>query len=266
MDLKFIESSRINLNLSSDQVLKSRASRIISLLPQIGNRRNTNEVSSHRILIVEDEAKLLIHLARTITDEGFSTFTCASFAELENLLKIPVKRFDVVVLDRLLHGKDSAELVTRMKEVLPEVKIMILSAINSASEKTALLDLGADDYLAKPFSSDELVARIRVLLRRNRPEIKFGNIILNTEKRTARVGDKEIPLQNKEFALLRTLIRTPGKVFNKIFLYEHVWEMSTEVESNVVEATVNKLRRRLEESGANVSIKSMRNKGYWIEE
>lgn len=223
-------------------------------------------MSSHRILIVEDETKLLSHLSKTFADEGFSTFTCASFVELENLLKIPVKRFDVVILDRLLHGKDSAELINRMKEVLPEVKIMILSAINSASEKAALLDLGADDYLAKPFSSEELIARIRVLLRRNLPELKFGNVILNTEKRTAKVDGKEIPLQNKEFVLLRTLIRTPGKVFNKIFLYEHVWEMSTEVESNVVEATVNKLRRRLEDAGTNVSIKSMRNKGYWIEE
>lgn len=247
-------------------MIKSGSVHTISLLPQNVKRRNTHEVSSHRILIVEDEIKLLSHLAKTISDEGFSTFTCASFTELENLLKIPVKRFDVVILDRLLHGKDSAEFVTRMKEVLPEVKIMILSAINSASEKAALLDLGADDYVAKPFSNGELIARIRALLRRSRPELKFGNVILNTERRTAKVDDKEFPLQNKEFTLLRTLIRTPGKVFNKIFLYEHVWEMSTEVESNVVEATVNKLRRRLEEAGANVSIKSMRNKGYWIEE
>lgn len=223
-------------------------------------------MSSHRILIVEDETKLLSLLARIIAEEGFSTFTCASFGELENLLKIPVKRFDVIILDRLLHGKDSASLVTQIKDVLPEVKIMILSAINSASEKATLLDLGADDYLAKPFSSEELIARIRVLLRRSLPELRFGNLILNTEKRSAKVDEKEISLQNKEFALLKTLIRTPGKVFNKIFLYEHVWEVSTEVESNVVEATVNKLRRRLEEAGANVSIKSTRNKGYWIEE
>ncbi|MBK8204883.1 MAG: response regulator [Bdellovibrionales bacterium] len=85
-------------------------------------------MSSHRILIVEDETKLLNHLARTVADEGFSAFTCASFAELENILKNPVKRFDVVVLDRLLHGRDSAELLTRIKELLPEIKIMILSA------------------------------------------------------------------------------------------------------------------------------------------
>lgn len=266
MDLEFLTSARINLNLSSEQMLRDKTSRTISLFLEIGNRRNTNEVSSHRILIVEDETKLLNHLARTVADEGFSAFTCASFAELENILKNPVKRFDVVVLDRLLHGRDSAELLTRIKELLPEIKIMILSAISSGSEKAALLDLGADDYLAKPFSSEELAARIRVLLRRSLPELKFGNVILNTDKRTAKVNDKEMSLQNMEFTLLRTLIRTPGKVFNKIFLYEHVWEMSTEVESNAVEATVNKLRRRLEEHGANVTIKSMRNKGYWIEE
>lgn len=266
MEFRNSASSSINLNLSSGQMLENQGSNTISLLPEIGSGRGATGVSSHRILIVEDEAKLLSHLASTIAEEGFSIFTCSSFGELANLLKIPIKRFEVIVLDRLLHGKDSAELVSRIKETLPEVKILILSAINSASEKAALLDLGADDYLAKPFGNDELIARIRVLLRRSGPELKLGNVILNTEKRTVRIGEREIALQNKEFALLRTLIRTPGKIYNKIFLYEHVWEMSTEVESNVVEATVNKLRRRLEEAGAKVVIKSMRNKGYWVEE
>jgi DNA-binding response OmpR family regulator len=244
----------------------SKISNIIEQLTKPSPHEITDGEALNRILVVEDEIKILGHLTQTIAEEGYSTFTCTSYTELENLLKLPVKRFDVVVLDRLLNAKDSASLINQIKSVLPEVKILIVSAINTPTEKAALLDLGADDYLAKPFDSAELIARIRALLRRNLPEDRIGNLVLNSEKRSVTVDQKELSLQNKEFVLLRTLVQAPGKVFNKIYLYEHVWRVSTNVESNVVEATVNKLRRRLEEAGATCSIKSLRNKGYWIEE
>lgn len=224
------------------------------------------EVSSARILIVEDETKLLEHLAKTLNEEGFSTFTCGSFRELQNLLALLSTRFDLIILDRLLQGKDSAELVSEIKRKMPECQIMILSAINTSTEKAAVLDLGADDYLSKPFDSNELVARIRALMRRNKIELKYGNIALNSTNRSLIISGQEIPLPNKEYILMRTLMQTPGKIFNKTYLYEQVWEMSTDVESNVVETTVNKLRKRLNESGATVTIKNARNVGYWIEE
>lgn len=247
----------INLNLSPQ-----RARDVIKW-----SRSNTlSHVSAPRILLVEDESKLLSHLERILQTDGFSTFTCSSFTDLEGILRIPSIRFDVIVLDRLLHGRDAAALVAQMKRALPDVKILVLSAINTGREKAHLLDLGADDYVAKPFSTDELTARIRALMRRSQPELRFANMVLNFEKRTVRINDQELSLQNKEFLLLKTLVRTPGRVFNKTFLHEHVWEVNPEVESNVVEATVNKLRRRLEESGAKFSIKSTRNKGYWVEE
>lgn len=223
-------------------------------------------MTSERVLIVEDETKLLEHLSRTLSDAGFPNFTCSSYRDLERMLELPVKRFDLVLLDRLLHGRDSVELILPIKRILPEAQIMILSAINTAAEKTTLLNMGADDYLSKPFDSNELIARIRALLRRNKIELKLGNIVLNLSERTLWVQGAEMTLTNKEFALLRTLAQTPGKIFNKTFLYEQVWEMSVDVESNVVEATINKLRKRLVESGANVHIKNTRNIGYWIEE
>lgn len=257
--------TRINLILSSQQMNERRSSSRISVSSQIDHGKEVEDVSQ-RILLVEDEGKLLVHLDRTIHEEGFSTFTCTSYAELENILNLPVKRFDVIILDRLLHGRDSADLLPKIKEALPDVKILILSAINTPTEKTHLLDLGADDYVAKPFDTDELIARIRALLRRTRPELRFANMTMNTDKRTVKINDHDVNLQNKEFILLRTLVQTPGKVFNKTFLYEHVWQVSADVESNVVETTINKLRRRLEECGATFSIKSMRNKGYWVEE
>src|SRR5689334_13837017 len=100
---------------------------------------------SERILIVEDEVKLLDHLSGILGEEGFSCFTCASYRELEKMLELPVKRFDLILLDRLLHGKDSAEMIGPIKRQLPDVQIMVLSAINTSAEKAALLDMGADD-------------------------------------------------------------------------------------------------------------------------
>lgn len=227
---------------------------------------NIGDLSPYRILIVEDELKLLEHLAQIMREEGHSPFTCQSYRELESILVVPTKRFEIVILDRLLHGRDSADLIEKIKTDLPDTKIIILSAINSVSEKASLLDKGADDYMAKPFSSEELAARIRALLRRSEPSLTFGNIVLNSHDRTMKVGTLEVPLPNKEFVLLRTLISNPGKIYGKVFLYEKVWEMSAEVESNAVETMVNKLRRRLIDAGATVHIKNSRNAGYWIEE
>lgn len=223
-------------------------------------------MSSNRILVIEDETKLREHLTKVFVDEGYSVATCSSVFELEELLTLPTKAFDVITLDRLLNGRDSAPLVPKIKAQILGSKIIVVSAINSAAEKAAILDLGADDYLAKPFSSRELVARVRVLLRRSISTLRLGNLVLNLEDRKLLIDDKEMPITNKEFLFLKTLIQSPGKVFSKNVLYENVWEMSADVESNVVEATVNKLRRRFEELGASAEIKNSRNVGYWIEE
>lgn len=230
------------------------------------SQKNRDETLPNRVLIVEDEARLLDHLTQVFKDEGFSTFTCASYTDLEGILALPAKRFDIIILDRLLNGRDSAGLIEKIKTDLPGTRIMVLSAINTPSEKAVLLDLGADDYLAKPFDSEELIARIRALLRRNYHSLKLGNVILNSLSRAMSIENNLVPLTNKEFALLKTFIQNPGKIFNKIFLYERVWEMSSEVDSNAVETTVNKLRRKLDDAQASIKIKNIRNEGYWIEE
>lgn len=220
---------------------------------------------SARILIVEDEVKLLSHLVAIVSSDSQSVFTCSSFKELEQILGVKVSRFDVIILDRLLNGRDSAELLPKIKQSYPDARLMVLSAIDTAAEKASLLNQGADDYLAKPFDGEELMARVNVLLRRAPKALSLGNIVLQAESRSLSVNGRDIPLTNKEFLLLKTLMQVPGKVFPKNELYESVWEMSADVESNVVEATVNKLRRRLEEVGANVRISNARNAGYWIE-
>jgi DNA-binding response OmpR family regulator len=229
------------------------------------SEKTIDQLACPRVLVVEDELKLLNHLRDLFLEEQFSAFTCSSFGELETFLKLPVKAADVIVLDRLLHGRDAATLMEKIKRQLPSSRVLVLSAINTPAEKKALLDLGADDYVAKPFDSDELVARVRALLRRSVKTVVVGNVELDSEKRSLLVNGVSVTLQNKEFFLLRTLIESPGQVFSKSFLYQRVWEMSADVESNVIEATVNKLRRRLEEAGASITIKNARNLGYWVE-
>ncbi len=217
-----------------------------------------------RILVVEDENKLLEHLVTLVSAEKYAVSTCSTFKELEHTLDTAT-RFDVIVLDRLLHGLDSAELIGTIKAKHPDARIIVLSAIDTAAEKANLLDLGADDYVSKPFDGSEFVARIKVMLRRTNKTIGHGNAVLNTESRTLLVSGKELSLTNKEFLLLKALMIRPGKIINKNELYHSVWEMSADVDSNVVEVTVNKLRRRLEEAQADIHIKNTRNAGYWIE-
>lgn len=223
-------------------------------------------MSQPRVLIVEDEIKIQEYLAKTLTNAQFAVSACATLEELKEKISSLENLYDVIVLDRLLQGKDSAQLVEKIKREAPETRIIILSAIATAAEKASLLDLGADDYLAKPFDGDELIARVRVVLRRNKKHISLGNLLLSFENRSVKVGERECALTNKEFNLLKTLILRPGKIFHKAYLYENVWEMSSDVESNVVEATANKLRHRLKDLGANLQIKNLRNVGYWIEE
>lgn len=218
------------------------------------------------ILVVEDEARLLEYLVEKISAEGFNVIKCNSYEDLKKQVVDFFPKPDVIILDRLLGGKDSAALVPQIIDKCPSSKVLVLSAINSSIEKATLLDQGVDDYLAKPFEATELIARIKALLRRNSSEITFSNIVLDLEKRVTKVDGLEVNLQNREFLLLKTLVKIPGKIYNKKYLYEHVWEVSSDVDSNVVETTVNKLRRRMEDAGARLKINCIRYKGYWIED
>ncbi|MNL19416.1 Transcriptional activator protein CopR [compost metagenome] len=234
--------------------------------PIIESHSSKDTAMVTRILIVEDEAKLANYLQEVFTELNFPVVTVGSVSELEKIFEARSAGFDVLILDRLLHGMDSIKFIPLIRQRMPELKIVVLSAINTPFEKANTLNLGADDYLAKPFEREELVARVHALLRRPKAQINFGNVVLNSDLRTMAVGEVEVELQNKEFLLLKTLFLIPGKIYNKSYLYNQVWNMSSEVESNVIESTVTKLRRRLQELGADFTIKNSRNVGYWIEE
>lgn len=218
-----------------------------------------------KILIVEDESKLVELLTRNL-EASFAVSVVTSYVALVETLRLPSLPYEIVILDRMMNGEDTMDLIPVLKEKFPQCKIMILSAINTSAEKAMALDLGADDYLSKPYAHEELIARLRALSRRVASELRFGNVTIDTVERVARVGERDINLSNKEFLLLRMFVRHPGKVFNKISLYEDVWHMNADIESNAVETTVNKLRRKLAEVSATAQIRNSRNLGYWLEE
>lgn len=222
-----------------------------------------------KLLLVEDDTKLAEHLVTNLREHGFFVTHVPDQMGLEAFLGNP-SRIDIVVLDRLLGTFDSKMLLPKIRERWPQAPILVLSAISTPNERTDLLNLGADDYLSKPFSTQELVARIRATLRRTSAPastyISIGNMIVDSVKRIVSVGDKHTTLPTKEFLLLRTLTQEAGRVWSKNELLDYVWGHASNVETNVVEATIANLRKKLSEVGAGVSIRNMRNAGYWIEE
>jgi DNA-binding response OmpR family regulator len=223
-----------------------------------------------KLLLVEDDAKLAGHLSANLREHGFLVSLLSDEPELQALIDDPPPRIDVIVLDRLLGSHDSKESLPAIRRRWPRTPILILSAISTPNERTELLNLGADDYLGKPFSTQELLARIRALLRRGSAPagayLKVGDLILDSVRRVMSVGDASEALPAKEFLLLRALCQEPGRIWNKHDLLDYVWGQAATVETNVVEATVTHLRRRLSDLGTPVSIRNMRNAGYWIAE
>jgi DNA-binding response OmpR family regulator len=221
------------------------------------------------VLVVEDDPKIGQHLISTLTQEGIAVALASDKDEFETALTTATD-VEVVVLDRLLGSFDCKTWLPRIRRAWPDSRILVLSAINTPNERTELLNLGADDYHGKPFVTQEVIARVKALRRRSgsgpSPFMKIGNSVIDIVRRTLSVDGKEITIPSKEFLLLRALSDNPGRVMNKNQLLETVWGVDLETETNVVEATVTNLRRRLTELGSSIKVKNMRNVGYWIEE
>lgn len=222
------------------------------------------------ILVVEDESSLSHFLSESLKKEGYAIQTISSIEELNSFIE-QKSNFEpkIIVLDRLLHGADSAEKIPTLKSRFPDSKIIVLSAIGGPTEKGKILDAGADDYVSKPFSIEELSARIRVSqrhsLKASQTVQAYGNLNLNLFSQSAEVDGKKLELSKKEYQLLTALLHTPTKVFNRYQLLDSIWDIHADVESNVVEVTIKNLRKKLESVQANVQILSKRNVGYWIE-
>jgi len=205
------------------------------------------EVNNMRILVVEDEIDLCNAIAEGLEIDGYAVDTCNDGETAYEL--ILVEKYDLVILDLNLPTMDGIDILKEVRKQDKEVKILILSARGSVSDKVLGLDLGANDYLAKPFDFEELEARIRSLLRRKFEQfdmiLNFDKISLDTSKRTAFVGIDELSLTKKEFSLLEYFILNKDRVISQEELMEHVWNMEADSFSNAVRVHIASLRKKL---------------------
>lgn len=221
-----------------------------------------------QVLLIEDDRRLAEHIGGLIHAEGIAVQHASSISELVDYINSG-ENFSAIILDRMMGGSDTKSKVSDLKRRWPNAPICVLSAINTPLERAELLDLGVDDYVGKPFFSSELLARLRALMRRPRAApssyVEIGDLILDVSRRLLLKGDQQQILTGKEFLLMKLLSDEVGRVFSKVQLLEMVWSSSLEVETNVVEATMTNLRKRIQQLNSTVQIKNMRNAGYWLE-
>jgi two-component system, OmpR family, response regulator len=213
-----------------------------------------------RALVVEDQPKLASLIQRGLSEEGYAVDVAPDGPQA--LVRATATEYDVIVLDVMLPGLDGFEVCRQLRAQTVQSPVLMLTARDGVGDRIAGLDLGADDYLTKPFAFDELVARLRALTRRGAlertPVLEVGALRLDPRTKQVWRGDEEVELSAKEFALLETFMRHPGQVLSRFELLEHAWDFAYENRSNVVDVYVRYLRQKL---GA-PTIETVRGAGY----
>ena len=219
------------------------------------------------IFVVDDDPEIVSFLKRGLTYEGYTVDTASDGAEA--LTKIREREPDLVVLDIMMPGIDGIEVSKRLRQG-SDLPILMLTAKGTVTDRVAGLDSGADDYLVKPFSFDELLARIRALLRRSQPAegevLRFMDLSLNTITREVTRAGQPVQLTAQEFQLLELFMRHPRQVLKRDRIYEVVWGYDFGGESNVIEVYVRYLRAKLEGGGQPRLIHTVRGVGYVLRE
>ena len=219
-----------------------------------------------KLLIIEDDASLSEIMCRALRSEGYVVECAATFFDAED--KIAGYSYDCILLDIMLPDGNGLKLLEHIKALDKGDRVIIISARDSIDDKVAGLDLGADDYLAKPFYMAELSARIKSVLRRGSAAVSkqmcAGNIELSIESRRVAVGGSDVPLLKKEFDIMLYLMQRPGHIVDKAVLAESVWGDHIDAADNFqfVYAQIKNLRKRLAEAGATFNIKAVYGFGY----
>jgi len=217
-----------------------------------------------RLLVVEDELKMASLLRRGLIEEGYAADVARTGEEA--LWMAGAAEYDAVVLDLMLPGIDGIEVCRRLREDGFWAPILMLTARDAVEDRVAGLDAGADDYLPKPFSFAELLARLRALVRRGGAErpvvLEVGDLRLDPATHQVWRGPTEVKLSAKEFSLLEAFMRRPGQALSRLQLIEHAWDYAYENRSNVVDVYVRYLREKIDRPFGRSSIETVRGVGY----
>ncbi len=221
-----------------------------------------------RVLVIEDEHKIARALKKALEQENYAVDVC--YDGDSGFAMATTEPYDVAIIDRMIPGEyDGVGVVKAMRDAHVHTPVLLLSALGSVSERTSGLDAGADDYLAKPFALEELLARVRALLRRPTEQqatiLSIGDLTLNTITYEVKRGDTLISLTSKEFALLEFLLRNPGRPLNKDVIISHVWDYDADILPNTVEVYIKYLRNKVDAPFKTPLIHTVRGFGYKLE-
>jgi DNA-binding response OmpR family regulator len=220
-----------------------------------------------RVLVVEDERKVAGFIRQGLEEEGH-TVEVAGDGETALELVAGGPPYDLVVLDVMLPRRDGFAVLRTLRERGVGTPVLVLTARDSVPDKVAGLDLGADDYLTKPFAFDEFLARVRALLRRageqRMPVLRAGDLTLDPATREVRRGGRRIALTTREYALLEYFLRNAGRVLTRPMIAEHVWGIDFDAESNIIDVYVGYLRRKIDADGEPRLLHTVRGAGYTL--
>lgn len=222
-----------------------------------------------RILIVEDEPKVSEFLKKGFQAEAFSV-DVAEDGDLGSRLG-RTESYDAIILDVMLPRKDGMQVLREIRQAKVDTPVMMLTAKSDLENRVEGLNLGADDYLPKPFAFSEVLARVRALLRRRSADVqssllRIADLEMNLLTRDVKRGSKSVQLTNKEFELLEYLLRNKGRVLSRVILTEHIWDMNFDSGTNIVDVVINRLRRKLDDESDVKLIHTVRGVGYVVKE
>ncbi len=222
-----------------------------------------------RILVIEDDLEAAKYVVQGLTEAGFEVDHASDGRE--GLFLATDNKYDTIIMDRMLPKLDGLAIIQAMRASGDATPVLILSALSQVDERVRGLKAGGDDYLVKPFSFAELLARLEALTRRGKSEqeqttLKVSDLEMNLITRTVSRGGKEIPLVNREFKLLEYLIRHAGQVVTRTMLLENVWDFHFDPQTNVIDVQVSRLRQKIDKGFKKSLIKTIRGAGYRLGE
>jgi heavy metal response regulator len=221
-----------------------------------------------RLLVVEDETKVASFIKRGLEEESYAVDVAVDGEEA--VAMADAYEYDLIVLDIMLPKMDGLAVLSYIRKKSKSVPVILLTAKDMTEDKVKGLDMGADDYVTKPFAFDELLARIRALLRRGKAEeslkLIIDDLVLDPVSHKVTRQGKEIPLTTKEYSLLEYFMRNPGRILTRTMISEHVWSIKFDTFTNVIDVYINYLRNKIDKDHPKKLLHTVRGVGYMLKD